>query len=67
MVATLAHKINNSFTAVTNLLFLLRPTLAGEEGLKYLAAAESELHRMSHLAKQTVGFYREYGSAISFF
>jgi PAS domain S-box-containing protein len=63
MAATIAHEINNPLEAVTNLLYLLRPTIAGEEGLEYLATAESELQRVSHIAKQTLGFYREHGSA----
>ena len=46
-----------------NLLYLLRPTIAGDEGPGYLAAAESELQRVSHIAKQTLGYYREDASA----
>jgi PAS domain S-box-containing protein len=63
MAATIAHEINNPLEAVMNLLYLLRPTIAGEEGLGYLAAAESELERVSHIAKQTLGYYREHASA----
>ncbi len=65
MAATIAHEINNPLEAVTNLLYLLRPTIAGEEGLGYLANAESELQRVSHIAKQTLGYYREHASATS--
>ena len=64
MAATIAHEINNPLEAVVNLLFLLRPTIAGEEGLGYLATAESELARVSHIAKQTLGFYREHASPV---
>jgi PAS domain S-box-containing protein len=63
MAATIAHEINNPLEAVMNLLYLLRPTIAGEEGLGYLVAAESELERVSHIAKQTLGYYREHASA----
>ena len=63
MAATIAHEINNPLEAVMNLLYLLRPMIAGEEGLGYLAAAESELERVSHIAKQTLGYYREHASA----
>jgi len=63
MAATIAHEINNPLEAMMNLLYLLRPTISGDEGHGYLAAAESELQRVSHIAKQTLGFYREDASA----
>jgi PAS domain S-box-containing protein len=63
MAATIAHEINNPLEAVTNLLFLLRPRIVDEEGIKFLASAESELRRVSHIAKQTLGYYREHASA----
>ena len=59
MAATIAHEINNPLEAVTNLLYLIRPTISGDEGRVYLATAESELQRVSHIAKQTLGYYRE--------
>ena len=43
MAATIAHEINNPLEAVMNLLFLLRAKIADEEGINYLATAESEL------------------------
>jgi PAS domain S-box-containing protein len=63
MAATIAHEINNPLEAVMNLLFLLRPKVSDEEGLNYLATAESELGRVSHIAKQTLGYYREHAAA----
>jgi signal transduction histidine kinase len=48
---------------VMNLLFLLRPKVIDEEGLNYLTTAESELGRVSHIAKQTLGYYREHAAA----
>jgi PAS domain S-box-containing protein len=63
MAATIAHEINNPLAAVMNLLFLLRPKVIDEDGVKYLAAAESELGRVSHIAKQTLGYYREHALA----
>ncbi len=65
MAATIAHEINNPLEAIVNLLYLLRPMVAGAEGAGYLDAAESELTRVSHIAKQTLGFYREHASAVS--
>lgn len=63
MAATIAHEINNPLEAITNLLYLLRPMIADIEGIKYLAAAEEELARVSSIAKQTLGYYRESSSA----
>ncbi|MFP5277779.1 MAG: PAS domain S-box protein [Acidobacteriota bacterium] len=59
LAATVAHEINNPLEAVTNLVFLARHTAAKEEVRKYLGMAEEELERVSHLTKQTLGFYRE--------
>jgi len=64
MAATIAHEINNPLQAVVNLLSLLRPTVSDSNGVKYLDAIESELLRVSHIARQTLGYYRENTSAI---
>jgi PAS domain S-box-containing protein len=63
MAATIAHEINNPLEAVMNLLYLLRPMIANPDGIQYLASAEAELGRVSHIAKQTLGYYREHASA----
>ncbi|MGC2109931.1 MAG: PAS domain-containing protein [Candidatus Korobacteraceae bacterium] len=60
LAATIAHEINNPLEAVTNLLYLARnhPNL-DETVQDFLALADQELKRVSHLTKQTLGFYRE--------
>ena len=63
MAATIAHEVNNPLEAVMNLLFLLRPKITDDEGRDYLATAEDELGRVSHIAKQTLGYYREHAAA----
>jgi PAS domain S-box-containing protein len=63
MAATIAHEINNPLEAVTNLLYLLRPMITDPAGINYLSSAEDELGRVSHIAKQTLGYYRENASA----
>ena len=63
MAATIAHEINNPLEAVINLLYLLRPMITNRDGINYLSSAEEELGRVSHIAKQTPGFYREHTSA----
>ena len=58
--ATVAHEINNPLEAVGNLLFLAKGT-AGvpAAAADYLRLAEQELERISHITRQTLGFYRE--------
>lgn len=63
MASTIAHEVNNPLEAITNLLYLLRPLITDTDGLEYLATAESEIARVSHIAKQTLGFYREHAAA----
>ncbi len=63
MAATIAHEINNPLEAVMNLLYLLRAKITDDEGRGFLATAEDELGRVSHIAKQTLGYYREHAAA----
>ena len=63
MAATIAHEINNPLEAVMNLLYLLRPKITDDDGRGFLATAEDELGRVSHIAKQTLGYYRENAAA----
>ena len=64
MAATIAHEINNPLEAVVNLLFLAQQTATDPTQIEYLNAAESEVARISHIAKQTLGYYREHASAV---
>jgi PAS domain S-box-containing protein len=63
MAATIAHEVNNPLAAMMNLLYLLRPKITDDEGRNFLATAEEELGRVSHIAKQTLGYYREHAAA----
>ena len=63
MAATIAHEVNNPLEAVMNLLYLLRAKITDDEGRDFLATAEDELARVSHIAKQTLGYYREHTAA----
>ena len=62
MAATIAHEINNPLESVMNLLYLLRPMITNPVGIDYLSSAEDELGRVAHIAKQTLGYYREHAS-----
>ena len=60
MAATIAHEINNPLEAVVNLIFLARNSPSLHESVKgYLLTAEKEIERVSLIARQTLGFYRE--------
>jgi len=60
LAATIAHEINNPLEAVTNLLYLLRLNDKWDENARsYVAQAEHELARIAHVARQTLGFYRD--------
>jgi len=65
MAATIAHEINNPLEAVMNLMYLLRPMIADPAGISYFQSVETELGRVSHIAKQTLGYYREHAAATS--
>ncbi len=63
LAATVAHEINNPLEAVGNLVWLAKAT-AGvpQEAVGHLQLAEQELNRVSHITRQTLGFYRESGT-----
>ena len=58
--ATVAHEINNPLEAVGNLIYLVKgtPDLPAD-AMQQLLLAEQELERVSHITRQTLGFYRE--------
>lgn len=66
MAATIAHEVNNPLEAVMNLIYLAQSNAENSDEVRtFLRAAESEIIRVSHIAKQTLGFYRENASATS--
>lgn len=66
MAATIAHEVNNPLEAITNLIFLAKLHAKDPDQVtSFLDQAESELVRVSHIARQTLGFYRENASAAS--
>ena len=58
MAASIAHEINNPLEAITNLLYLLDHEPLPEQARRYLTLAQHELTRVSHIASQTLGFFR---------
>jgi len=60
LASTVAHEINNPLEAVGNLIYIVRHTPGLPEGVtENLVMAEQELERVSHITRQTLGFYRE--------
>lgn len=60
LAASIAHEINNPLAALTNLLFIVKDDASlSRAGRQYVSMAEEELRRLSHIAKQTLGFYKE--------
>jgi PAS domain S-box-containing protein len=60
MTSVIAHEINNPLESITNLLYLLRSELRDEgPASSYITMAESELHRISGITKQTLRWNRE--------
>ena len=60
LAATIAHEINNPLESVLNLIYLSRTSISQSTKIReYLETAEKELNRVSHIARHTLGFYRE--------
>jgi PAS domain S-box-containing protein len=59
LAATVAHEINNPLEAITNLIYLAKAASPSSEVRGFLTTAEEQMACVSHLARQTLGFYRE--------
>jgi signal transduction histidine kinase len=63
MAAAIAHEINNPLESVVNLIYLARQNSSiGGKADRFLLTAEQELERISHIARQTLGYYRDTGA-----
>lgn len=58
MAATIAHEINNPLEAITNLWYLLERENLSPTAQEYVKLMGAELNRVSHIARQTLHFYR---------
>lgn len=62
MAAAIAHEINNPLESLINLIFLARKnSLPGGKAHAHLLTAEQEIERVAHIARQTLGYYRDTG------
>jgi PAS domain S-box-containing protein len=63
MAAAIAHEINNPLESLMNLVYLARQnSVQSSKAYQYLVTAEEELERVSHIARQTLGYYRDTGA-----
>lgn len=62
MAAAIAHEINNPLESVINVIYLARQNSPADSRVhKLLLTAEQELERASHIARQTLGYYKDTG------
>jgi PAS domain S-box-containing protein len=65
MAASIAHEINNPLESLINLIFLARQNSPpGGKAYTHLLTAEQELERVGHIARQTLGYYRDTGAPV---
>jgi signal transduction histidine kinase len=59
LASSIAHEINNPLEAVTNLIYLAQHSNIDPQVQNYLGHADTELRRVSGIARQTLRFYRQ--------
>lgn len=66
LAASVAHEVNNPLEGLTNLVYIARRSEELDEVRQLLMQAESELGRIAHITRQSLGFYREASSPAHF-
>jgi PAS domain S-box-containing protein len=59
LAASVAHEVNNPLEGLTNLIYIARNSDQLDEIHHLLSQADSELGRIAHITRQSLGFYRE--------
>jgi PAS domain S-box-containing protein len=57
--AAIAHEVNNPLEALTNLLYLTKTELPQSVAREYIEQAESEVSRIAHITRQSLGFHHD--------
>jgi len=66
LAATISHEINNPLEAVTNLIFLAKLDASlSPQVRKLLERADRQVQRVAHIARQTLGFYRDTSAPVN--
>jgi PAS domain S-box-containing protein len=66
LAASVAHEVNNPLEGLTNLIYIAVRSDDLAEIRHLLSQAESELGRIAHITRQSLGFYRETAVALYF-
>jgi PAS domain S-box-containing protein len=62
MAASIAHEINNPLESLMNIIYLARTYSQNDTKVyQLLLTAEGELERVAHIARQTLGYYKDTG------
>jgi signal transduction histidine kinase len=65
LAASIAHEINNPLEVISHVMYLLRTTPnLPERAVQHIRTAEAELHRVVHITRQTLAFYREVSAPV---
>src|SRR5579875_1589967 len=59
LASSIAHEINNPLESVTNLLYILSTHVEDAETRQFVATAQEELARVSHIATHTLRFHKQ--------
>ncbi len=66
LAASIAHEVNNPLEGITNMLYLAGLSKDLTEAQQWLSQAQSEVNRLSHITRRTLGFYRESTQPVSY-
>jgi PAS domain S-box-containing protein len=59
LASSIAHEINNPLEAMTNLLYILETQYTDPKAKEFVAMAQEELARVSHIATHTLRFHKQ--------
>jgi PAS domain S-box-containing protein len=66
LAAIIAHEINNPLEAMTNLLYLIGPSVTDPTAREYFDLLKKQLQAVSRIASQTLNFHRENSQPANF-